>query len=362
MMSFENFCTVFSTIQTWIKLGWTEIPKVNGKGYREFDELCAILKKDHIDFITDSGDWFKHAVEIENQELIRINKRFVKDLVKCKNLKDIEAIWNVRGNGRNKKGAVKFIESRFDETVPYAAYAVQLEHLCTWLLPSSLQVSSVAGIYTLDKWFTEGHIEVNGEDSIAVIPFGTKLFIYAAGITASRWLLKAVINVPSFMALAMNGPPEEWKRKLFFCIPKSTSVIAQPSFWAHAVLTVQGPSFILGWEAGSLNEEGRLRTVQFSFARGLGMEAQNAIRNMTEAEQMELVPGLPGDVGECLRAQAVAGSLVNKPAKRSRKSRVSHLPGPQRKKEKRLQEHKGYAQFFFVKRRHWVILYVLFRF
>ena len=81
--------------------------------------------------------------------------------------------------------------------------------------------------------------------------------------------------------------------------------------------------------------------MQFSFARGLGVEAQNAIRNMTEAEQIGIVPGLPGDVGECLRAQAVAGPFVNKPAKRSRKSRVSHLPGPQRKKEKRLQEQKG---------------------
>ena len=139
----------------------------------------------------------------------------------------------------------------------------------------------------------------------------------------------------------MNGPPGEWKSKLFCCIPKSTSVIAQPSFWAHAVLTAQGPSFILGWEAGILNEESRLRTVQFSFARGLGVEAQKAIRNVTEAEQMEIVTGLSGDVGECLRAQAVAGPLVSKPAKWSRKSCVSHLPGPKRKKEKRLQEQKG---------------------
>ena len=104
--------------------------------------------------------------------------------------------------------------------------------------------------------------------------------------------------------------------------------------------------------------------MQFSFARGLGMEAQNAIGNMTEAEQMEIVPGLPGDVGECLRVQAVAGPLVNKPAKRARESRVSHLPGPQRKKQKRLQEQKGFAQILmvFLKPRHWVSLYILFRF
>ena len=61
---------------------------------------------------------------------------------------------------------------------------------------------------------------------------------------------------------------------------------------------------------------------------------------------MEIVHGLPGDVGECLRAQAVAGPLVNKPAKRSRKSRVSHFPGPQRKKENGFRSKKVMHNFF----------------
>ena len=84
---------------------------------------------------------------------------------------------------------------------------------------------SVAGICSFDKWFTEAHIEIKGDDSTAEMPF-EKLFIYSAGIAASRWLLKTVVDVPSFMAQAFQGPPENWKEKLFFCIPKPTSVIA----------------------------------------------------------------------------------------------------------------------------------------
>ena len=123
-----------------------------------------------------------------------------------------------------------------------------MDHLCAWSLPKCLEFSSVVGIYSFDKWFTEAHIENKGDESIAAMPFGKKLFIYAAGITASRWLLKTVVDIPSFLALASQGRPESWETKLFFGIPKPTSVIAQPSFWAEAVLTVEGPAFVLVWE------------------------------------------------------------------------------------------------------------------
>ena len=212
--------------------------------------------------------------------------------------------------------------------------------ICSWSIPDSLKFSSIAGIYSAGRWFTEAHIEINGDDSIAAEPIGKKLYIYAAGITASRWLLKTVVDVSAFMALVTQGPPPEWEDKLFFCIPKAKSVIAQPSFWAH-LITVQGPAFVLGWEAGIVQNEQRLRSVQYSFSRGLGMEMQIAIRQMTEEEQQQILAQLPGDAGECMRAQAEAGQLSPGPAKRSRqKKRFEHFPGP-KKQRKKLQERQG---------------------
>ena len=143
------------------------------------------------------------------------------------------------------------------------------------------------------------------------MPFGKKVFSYAAGITASRWLLKSVVDIPSFIALACNGPPKEWKEELFFCMSKAKSAIAQPPFWAHSVLTIQGPALVIGWEAGVRNKHNWLKTVQYSFARGIAMEAQNAIRQKTSDEQDKILPSLPGD--------AEAGLLIPGPCKRSRR-------------------------------------------
>ena len=123
----------------------------------------------------------------------------------------------------------------------------------------------------------------------------------------------------------------------------------QPAFWAHAVLTVEGPALVMGWEAGIHNNEQRLKTVQYSFARGMGMEAQNAFRQMPEREQERILPVLPGDAGELLRAQAEAGLLSPGRAKRSRKKkRFEHLPGPKKHKEKNCKSGKVSEICFFV--------------
>ena len=116
-------------------------------------------------------------------------------MIKCKKFEDIQAIWNVKGNGKTNLGAVKKIKSRFEEIKPQSAVAFHMDHLCAWSVPECLNFTSVAGIYSFGTWFTEAHIEVNGDDSITAIPYRKKVFIYAAGITASRWLLKTVVDI-----------------------------------------------------------------------------------------------------------------------------------------------------------------------
>ena len=345
----QEFCTQFSTVSAWVSIGWKELPKVNGEGYPDLERICTAVEPNQRHLVNEAGDWFTHAVEIENQQIIKLSKRFKKELVNCKDMRDVKTIWDTKGNGKTKEGkSIRVITSRFDEVIPRCAVSFELKHLCTWALPKSLELSTVAGFYFIGTWFTEAHIEIQGEDSIAAMPFGKKVFIYAAGITASRCLLKSVVDIPSFIALAYNGPPKEWKEKLFFCMPKATRAIAQPSFWAHSVLTSQGPALVIGWEAGLRNKQNRLKTVQYSFARGIGMEVQNAIRQMASGEQDKILPSLPGDAGDCMRAQVEAGLLIPGPSKRSRKKkRFEHLPGPKKRKEKKLRELQGWRSNYF---------------
>ena len=69
----------------------------------------------------------------------------------------------------------------------------------------------------------------------------------------------------------------------------------------------------MGWEAGVWDNQGRLQTVQYIFARGLGLKAQNPIR---KEEQGQILEHVPGDAEGCPRAQFQEGPLVAGPCRR----------------------------------------------
>ena len=129
MVHFCEFCTRFATINSWKKLGWKELPRIDGRASRNFYDLCKTIKAEDYYVVHESGDWFKHAVEIENQEVIRLNKRFERELLHCKDLKQLEVYWNVRGNGRKKTGNIRLIESKFSEITPSCAVSFHVDHL-----------------------------------------------------------------------------------------------------------------------------------------------------------------------------------------------------------------------------------------
>ena len=94
-------------------------------------------------------------------------------------------------------------------------------------MPNEFRLSVVAGLYGTNRWFTEGHIEVCGDDSVCLTFMGQKFFIYAAGVKESKHLIATTKTVESFMDLAHSGPPSGWEGKFSVCIPEQNSLIAK---------------------------------------------------------------------------------------------------------------------------------------
>ena len=97
-----------------------------------------------------------------------------------------------------------------------------------------------------------------GYDSASMTYFGQKIFVYAAGLEASRCLVKTIKTVESFIDMAQSGAPNGWQSKFSVCLPETKSLVVQPSLFAHSVLTVSGPSLVVGWEPGKHFDVGRL--------------------------------------------------------------------------------------------------------
>ena len=87
-----------------------------------------------------------------------------------------------------------------------------------YLLIVDLDVSAVSGIYGLGRWFTEGHIETAGDESVAPLGFGKKAFIYAKSGRAGRWLILSVKSASSFRDMVRRGPPKGLEESFFGCV------------------------------------------------------------------------------------------------------------------------------------------------
>ena len=80
---------------------------------------------------------------------------------------------------------------------------------------------------------------------------GKNLFYYSAANVASVLQLKTIVDIPYFLSSPSQGPPEDCDNQLFFSCPKASSVKHR----LFIVLTVQVPSFVIGWDIGVLKEE-----------------------------------------------------------------------------------------------------------
>ena len=85
---------------------------------------------------------------------------------------------------------------------------------------------------------------------------------------------------------------------MFAATPSFKSLFVQPSLWAHYVLTIKGPSMVVGWEAGCLADKERFAKVSMHFAFGLGTQEMNIVRNLSLEQQQKNIPQHPGDSGQ----------------------------------------------------------------
>ena len=342
-ISFSEFCSLYSVEENWISKGWQKLDVIDGKGIKFWKQLADCLKRDgNGSIVTESGDWFTVAFEVENQELYKIDGGFVSDLKKAITTEDIQRIWSATGNGKDKGADVCEITHQEETFKASSAWNFSVNHFTDFVVPSSLQLSLVAGMFGTSAWFTEGHIETCGDDSVAAILFGQKAFLYANGRAVSRWMRRRLKTCKDFIDVVDAGPPRNWSRNLFFCLPKPTSLLIQPSLSAHSVLTLKGPSFVTGWEAGCEKDLNRLAIVGSQFAPGIGIEEQRIIRTLPAETQRSVMPNVPGDSGDLLRRELESGSIALKSSKMGRKpKRQRNLPTSKAAQERKQQEKRG---------------------
>ena len=86
---------------------------------------------------------------------------------------------------------------------------MEMSRLIDMKVPTYLEVQEQNAIITWGGWFTEGHIEIAGDESVAHVPVGEKMFLIAKRGAVSKFLAKQTRCAKEFMNLVTGGPLEK---------------------------------------------------------------------------------------------------------------------------------------------------------
>ena len=93
-------------------------------------------------------------------------------------------------------------------------WAMDLSQFVEMEVPSYSDLQEQNSIITWGGWFTEGHVEIAGDESVACVPLGEKAFLIAKRGPASRFLTKQTKCAKEFMKFVERGPPTRYKNKI----------------------------------------------------------------------------------------------------------------------------------------------------
>ena len=340
----QSWFATFESEEYWKRKGWTMTETVDGKGLKSWEDVCGKLQGEGRGSFVKDGR-LCYVLEVTDQELFQFNKDFLKKVAGVSYYDELYYEWSRRGNGKKCTKGVGVIEKEDLFCTEGRAFNFPVDHLCRYQLPNGFKLSSVAAMFGTSRWFTNGHVEICGDDSIACTLLGFKVFIYATSIRATKWLVNQTKDADAFRRFAERGPPAGDAESYRVCIPKKGSLVFQPSLFGHTVLTTKGPSLVAGWEAGVEGNQSTWDACSSSFGFGLGQSVQSYIRSLPPLEQQPVLPVVPGDVGELMRREAEAnGGAVTKKktvTPKGSKKRGAHLPNCKKSRERKQEAEKG---------------------
>ena len=120
-------------------------------------------------------DWASEPVVTTNQRLVTVDANFLLR----KNISSVKSgfrmILNVSKNWKfdcadRVYGPISSLDTNF--TAGSSAWSFNLDGLITYSMPKTLTLTKLDGIFSFGPWFTAGHVEIGGDDSITYVPVG----------------------------------------------------------------------------------------------------------------------------------------------------------------------------------------------
>ena len=166
-----------------LALGWKSVRKLDGSSLNSWHAVAEkMVEEGMINFIRNG--WPTIPLIIENQQLFKMKSGFV---YKVKS--SIDASQLLR-RIESHRVYTKISSGDREFTSQSSAWSFSVDGLVDYEIPSGLHLTKLDAIASFGLWYTGGHVETGGDDSITHVPVGKKLMIIAERGYLSRLLEK----------------------------------------------------------------------------------------------------------------------------------------------------------------------------
>ena len=235
-----------------VALGWMAVRKIDGSSLNSWHAVAERMIEDGmINFIRNG--WPTIPIINENQQLFKMKSDFVNKVESSIDASQLfRQIASHRVSTKTSNGDLEF-------TSQSSTWSLSVDRIMDYEKPSGLHLTKLDAIASFGLWYTGGHVETGGDDSITDVPVGKKLMIIAERGYHSRLLEKLLQSTKALVNFLLKGPSTNAVRnKVRFYVTTPTSLMIQPGLCAHTVITLsEGPAMLAGFEAKLLEDDVR---------------------------------------------------------------------------------------------------------
>ena len=163
-----------------LALGWMAVRKLDGYSLNSWHAVAERMVEERmINFIRNG--WPTIPINIENQQLFKMKSDLVN---KVESSIDASQLFR---QIESHRVYTKIASGDLEFTIQSSAWCLSVDGSVDYQIPSGLHLNKLDAIASFGLWYTGGHVETGGDDSITHVPVGKKRPLLNVGITRDSW-------------------------------------------------------------------------------------------------------------------------------------------------------------------------------
>ena len=144
------------------QLGWTELPRVDGRSCKTWDDVMAAVHNSGLDVL--DAVWINRPLVISNQSLFKIEDSILGEVRQLKSRGELNRFFDAHKLEGRSRETQKILSSMFPRSI---ASSLDMTEISSYEVPQHVRRAHSSAIIGVGRWYTDGDVEEGGDVSVS---------------------------------------------------------------------------------------------------------------------------------------------------------------------------------------------------